>query len=59
MDYTTKTMQYANGVNCVHSPVLSDEEQAGRKLQLKKAAQRFLKSVERERSAGKQERLEA
>lgn len=59
MDYTTQTTQYANGVNCVHSPVLSDEEQAGRKQQLKKAAQRFLKSVERERSAGEQERLEA
>lgn len=59
MDSITKTIQYPNGVDYVHSPALSDEERAGIKQQMVRTGRNLLKSAERVRLAKQQERLEA
>lgn len=43
----TEIQEFKNGVNIIHFPDLTEDERANRQEQLKKAAERFLKAVER------------
>lgn len=43
----TEVQEFRNGVNIVHFPDLTEEERANRNEQLKKAAERFMKQIER------------
>lgn len=45
----TEVQEFKDGVNVVHFPDLTEEEKAERNEQLKKAAERFMKQVERSR----------
>lgn len=43
----TEVQEFKNGVNIVHFPDLNEDERAARQEQLKKAAERFMKHIER------------
>lgn len=48
MEYSrTEIQEFANGVNIIHFPNLTEEEKAYRQIKLKKAAERLLKAAEK------------